>query len=168
MERCRSGLSSRFRKPVCPLRVPRVRIPPSPLRRTETLQSPKIREVAASCRPSSPAIEEADTMSAFSHKHFRPHLESDAPNHYRLQPSLAHTDCLKSHSIVSEEIFSISLVKENKQKMSIFVLTDSGDTINLICAACELQHARVMSRLRMWGGCGLQESTCPDRRAVAE
>ena len=32
LERCRSGLSSRFRKPVCPLRVPRVRIPPSPLR----------------------------------------------------------------------------------------------------------------------------------------
>jgi hypothetical protein len=31
MERCRSGLSSRFRKPVCPFQVPRVRIPPSPL-----------------------------------------------------------------------------------------------------------------------------------------
>ena len=29
-ERCRSGLSSRFRKPVCSIRVPRVRIPPSP------------------------------------------------------------------------------------------------------------------------------------------
>ena len=88
---------------------------------------------------------------------------SAAPREGR--PSLPHTDRLKSHRIVFEKILR---PPQKKLFLSIFVLTHSGATITMTSPCVNHNTQGTVSRLRMWGGCGLQESTYPKRGAVVE
>ena len=64
-----------------------------------------------------------------------------------------------------EKISSISQKKEIKKYVYVDICIDRfwGDYYHDLALCVNRNTQRTVSRLRMWGGCGLQESTCPKK-----